>query len=115
MRLPTMVFANSLSYGHVRRTLEPPSRHTSPSLNGTDDPNVVLDDDITTNTDDVNESEAAAWTAALLPLVKGKTTMDEAGMTRTSDTLGKVEIASDQGLITLGMVKVSFGGKPARE
>ncbi|KAI9466585.1 hypothetical protein BJY52DRAFT_1232951 [Lactarius psammicola] len=113
LRPPTMVFANSLSYGHVRRTLDPPSRRRSPSLDDTDDPNVVLDDGITTNTDDVNEGEAAAWTVALLPLVKGKTTMDEAGMVRTSDTLSKVEHASDQGLITLGMLKVSLGGKPA--
>ncbi|KAH9059387.1 hypothetical protein EDB87DRAFT_1622727 [Lactarius vividus] len=105
-RAPTMILANTpLSYGHVRRTFKPPSRHTSPSLDDTDDPNVVPDDD-TTNVD-ANESEAATWTVALLPLVKGKTTMDEAGMVRTSDTLSKVEHASDQALITLGMLKES--------
>ncbi|KAH9037610.1 hypothetical protein EDB85DRAFT_1935440 [Lactarius pseudohatsudake] len=104
-RAPTMVFANTLSYGHVRRTLEPPSRRTSPSLDDTDDPLVVPDDD-TTNAD-ANESEAATWTVALLPLVKGKMTMDEAGMVRTSDTLSKVEHASEQALITLGMLKES--------
>ncbi|KAH9172113.1 hypothetical protein EDB89DRAFT_995275 [Lactarius sanguifluus] len=105
-RAPTMVFANTLSYGHVRRTLEPPSRRTSPSLDDTDDPLVVPDDD-TTNAD-ANENEADAWTVALLPLVKGKMTMDEAGMVRTSDTLSKVEHASEQALITLGMLKVGL-------
>jgi hypothetical protein len=68
----------------------------------------VVFDDIS-NVDVVNEkeNEAAAWTVALLPLVKGKTTMDEAGLARTSDTLGKVEHASDQDLITLDMLKES--------
>ncbi|KAH8985910.1 hypothetical protein EDB92DRAFT_2024319 [Lactarius akahatsu] len=91
-RAPTMVFANTLSYGHVRRTLKPPSRRTSPSLDDTDDPLVVPDDD-TTNAD-ANESEAA--------------TLDgRAGMVRTSDPLSKVEYASEQALITLGMLKES--------
>lgn len=105
-----MVVVNTLSYGHVHRTLEPPSRRRSPSsLNDTDEPSVVFDD--ISNADVVieNENEVAAWTVALLPLVKGKTTMDEAGMARTSDTLGKVEHASDQGLITPDMLKVGFG------
>ena len=53
-----------------------------------------------------SEEEATAWTGALLPLVKGKTTMDKAGMARTSDALGKVERASDRGIINLGMLKV---------
>jgi hypothetical protein len=109
LRPPKVVFVNTLSYGHVRRTLQPPSERRSPSLNDTDDPSVVFDD--ISNVDVVNEkeNEAAAWTVALLPLVKGKTTMDEAGLARTSDTLGKVEHASDQDLITLDMLKVSFG------
>ncbi|KAH8985833.1 hypothetical protein EDB86DRAFT_2957334 [Lactarius hatsudake] len=103
-RAPTMVFANSLSYGHVRRTLEPPSRRTSPSLDDSDDPH--MPDDDTTNAD-ANENEADTWTVALLPLVKGKMAMDEAGMVRTSETLSKVEHASEQALITLGMLKES--------
>ena len=100
---------NSLSYGHVRRTLQPPSRHRSPSLNDTDDPSVVFDDISSVDVVNEKENEAVAWTVALLPLVKGKTTMDEAGMARTSDTLGKVEHASDEDLITLDILKVSFG------
>lgn len=97
---------NSLSNGHVHDILEPPSRRRSPSLKDTD--GTVVFNDIT-NADVPNEGEeAAAWTAALLPVVKGKTTMDETGMTRTSDTLRKVEHASDRGVITLGMLKVSF-------
>lgn len=121
-----MVFVNTLSYGHVRRTLQPPSRRSSPSLNDTDGLSVVFDD-ISNAADLVKEEEAkedenqaATWTVALLPLVKGKTTMDAAGLARTSDTLGQAEHASDQGLITLDMLKVSFGlsnppgGKSAR-
>lgn len=104
-RPPTIVFANSLSYGHVRRTLEPPSRRRSPSLNDTDDPNVVLND-VTDANENASEA-AAAWAVALLPLVKGKTPTDDAGMARTSDTLREVEHASDQGLISLGMLKES--------
>jgi len=86
--------------------MEPPLRRKSASLNGTDDASGVFDD--ITNTD-ANETEATTWTAALLPLVKGKKTMDEERMVRVSDTLGKVEHASDQGLITLDMLKVSVG------
>lgn len=107
-RPPTIVPVNTLSYGHVRGILKPPSRRRSPSpsLNDTDNTSVVFND--ITNADVPNESEeAAAWTVALLPLVKGKTTMDKAGMARTSDTLGKVERASDRGLINLGTLKES--------
>lgn len=106
-RPPTIVPVNTLSYGHVRGILQPPSRRRSPSLNDTDNTSVVFND--ITNAEAPNESEeAAAWTVALLPLVKGKTTMDKAGMARTSDTLGKVERASDRGLINLGMLTVRF-------
>lgn len=102
---------NSLSYGHVHGILEPPPPpRRSPSLildDTNDEPSVVFND--ITNADvpsGESDDEAAAWTVALLPLVKGKTTMDETGMARTSDTLRKVEHASDRGLITLGMLKV---------
>ena len=101
-----IVPVNTLSYGHVRGILKPPPRRRSSSLEEADNTSVVFND--ITNADIPNESEeeAAAWTGALLPLVKGKTTMDKAGMARTSDALGKVERASDRGLINLGMLKV---------
>jgi len=54
----------------------------------------------------MSESEAAAWTAALLPLVKGKTTMDEARMAQTSDVLGEVERANQRGSFAVEVLKV---------
>ena len=62
----------------------------------------------------VSESEAAAWTAAILPLVKGKTTMDGQKMEQISDALGEVERASQRGSITREVLKVSMAGR-ARE
>jgi hypothetical protein len=60
----------------------------------------------------VSKSEAAAWTAALLPLVKGKTTMDGPRMEQTSDALAEVERASQRGSITREVLKVSTASKP---
>ena len=59
----------------------------------------------------VSKSEAAAWTAALLPLVKGKTTMDGPRMEQTSDALAEVERASQRGSITREVLKVSTASK----
>ena len=102
---------NTLSYGHTHGILEPPVRRRSPSLilddtTTTDEPSVVFNDITNADLPSGDSDEAAAWTVALLPLVKGKTTMDEMGMARTSDTLRKVELASDRGLVTLGMLEV---------
>jgi hypothetical protein len=55
----------------------------------------------------VRESEASAWTVALLPLVKGKTTMDEIKMAYTSLALSEVERANERGSIPPGVLKVS--------
>ncbi|KAI0250532.1 hypothetical protein BJV78DRAFT_552845 [Lactifluus subvellereus] len=94
----TVVIANS--YKRARRSIDPPSQ-----LRSLKDTNVVhaeTDVDMT-----VGESEAAAWTAALLPLVKGKTTMDEAKMVHTSDALSEVERANERGIIPPGVLKES--------
>ena len=53
------------------------------------------------------EAAALAWTAALLPLVKGKTTMDEARMAQTSDALGEVERANQRGGLARDVLRVS--------
>lgn len=57
----------------------------------------------------MNDGEAAAaWTAALLPLVKGKTSMDEAKMAQTSAALGEVELADqERGGVAREVLKVS--------
>jgi hypothetical protein len=57
--------------------------------------------------DTVMESETAAWTAALLPLVKGKTTIDEVKMALTSDALSEVERANKRRTIPPGVLKVN--------
>jgi hypothetical protein len=55
-----------------------------------------------------SDSEAAAaWTAALLPLVKGKIMFDKAKMARTSDALGEVERANKRGSFAREVLKVS--------
>jgi len=56
----------------------------------------------------ISESEAAAWAAALLPLVKGKTKMDELKMALTSDALCEVERANRRGSLTREVLKVSI-------
>ena len=53
------------------------------------------------------EAAAAAWTAALLPLVKGKTTMDETRMAQINDALGEVERANQRGGLARDVLKVS--------
>jgi hypothetical protein len=57
--------------------------------------------------DTVMQSQTAAWTAALLPLVKGKTTIDEVKMALTSDALSEVERANKRGIIPPGVLKVN--------
>lgn len=57
--------------------------------------------------DEVVAAAAAAWTAALLPLVKGKTTMDGARIAQTSDALGEVERANQRGDLARDVLKVS--------
>jgi hypothetical protein len=56
----------------------------------------------------ISESTAAAWTAALLPLVKGKTAMDSTKVAQTSDTLGEVESANQRSRIAREVLKVSL-------
>jgi len=58
----------------------------------------------------ISESEAAsacAWTAALLPQVKGKTKFDKMKIARTSDALGEVERANERGSFAREALKVS--------
>jgi hypothetical protein len=52
----------------------------------------------------VSDEAAAAWAAALLPLVKGKTTMDGARLAQTSDALSEVERADIRGGLVLSNV-----------
>lgn len=55
-----------------------------------------------------SESEAAAaWTAALLPLVKGKIMLDKAKIGLTSEALGEVERANKRASFTREVLKVS--------
>ena len=54
-----------------------------------------------------SESEVAAWTAALLPLVKGKIMLDKATIARISNALGEVEHANQRGTFAREMLKVS--------
>jgi hypothetical protein len=106
-----VVIANShRSVPH--RILEPPSRRRSPK-DAADvafrPPDAVF---VASSAEAANESmsqsEAAAWTAALLPLVKGKTTMDKAKMVQISDTMGEVERANQRGSISREELKVSL-------
>jgi hypothetical protein len=53
-----------------------------------------------------DDEAAAAWTAALLPLVKGKTTMDGARLAQTSDALSEVERADIRGGLVRDVLKV---------
>jgi len=60
----------------------------------------------------MSESEAAAaWTAALLPLVKGKIMLDKAKIARISDALGEVERANKRGSFAREVLKVSKSGQ----
>jgi hypothetical protein len=111
-----IVIVNSHAPAH--RTLEPPpprpptsSSSRRESLNDAADaaaPAPVEADD--SNTNDSGEADAAsaeAWTAALLPLVKGKTTLDEAKMAQTSDALREVEGAEQRGGIAREVLEVT--------
>jgi len=88
------------SHGPAHRTIEPPRPPSSQRKSSNDD---AADADaappasVETPNTNVSDDEATAWTAALLPLVKGKTTIDEAKMARTSDALDEVERANQRG------------------
>jgi len=111
-----MVIANSHGFPH--RMLEPP-RQPSPSsqVKPSDDtadaapcPPASTSLALVEAAAETRISDgevAATWTAALLPLVKGKTTMDEARMAQTSDALGEVERANQRGGLARDVLKVS--------
>ena len=95
-----------------RRILEPPSRRRSPKDAAADEvltPPIEVDGVVSVDTANAgkSESEVAAWTAALLPLVKGKIELDRAKIARTSDILGEVERAHQRGIFTREVLKVS--------
>jgi len=113
-----VVIANS--HGLPHRVLEPP-RQPSPSsqVKSSNDTAAavpcpppasaslaLVEAAAETRTSD-GEAAALAWTAALLPLVKGKTTMDEARMAQTSDALGEVERANQRGGLARDVLRVS--------
>jgi hypothetical protein len=101
------------SHRSTPRILEPPSRRRSPKDAAADEDfgppleadGVALVD--TTANARISESEAAAWTAALLPLVKGKIMLDKTRIARTSDALGEVERANQRGSFAREVLKVS--------
>lgn len=55
----------------------------------------------------IDEGKAAAWTAALLPLVKGKILLNKAMIEQTSNILGEVERANQRGRFAREVLKVS--------
>lgn len=98
-----LVIANS---GPARRSIIEPPRPPSPQRKSSDDTaadaapssrpaaDVVLDSSVEVAKLNMDDGEAAAaWTAALLPLVKGKTSMDEVQVAQTSAVLDEVERA----------------------
>jgi len=116
-RVGALVIVNS--HGSARRSIDPP-RPPSPQHKSSDDTadaappsrpaaDVALDSSVEVANSNMNHGEAAAaWTAALLPLVKGKTSLDEAKMAQTSAALGEVERADQQrGGIAREVLKVS--------
>jgi hypothetical protein len=106
------------SHRSTPRILEPPSRRRSPKDAAADEAfcppleadGVVLVD--TTANARISESEAAAWAAALLPLVKGKIMLDKTKVAQTSDALGEVERANQRGSFAREVLKVSKALKP---
>jgi len=114
-----LVIATLLTTSHG--SLNPPSQRTSPPQDGANE--VALrppdaDAEVTlagAEAVSAGESEAAAaavaaaaaWTAALLPLVKGKTRLDKAKMALTSEALGEVERADERGGIAREVLKES--------
>ena len=115
-----VVIANS--HGPAHRMLEPP-RQPSPSSRPKP-PNDAVDAvpppppppatntsslalvEATAQTNVSDDEAAAAWTAALLPLVKGKTTMDGVRLAQTSDALSEVERADVRGGLARDVLKV---------
>ncbi|KAH9995198.1 hypothetical protein BJV74DRAFT_830415 [Russula compacta] len=96
------VIANS--HGSTRRSIElPPPQQQQPNEDAAADVALMA----STEAANVSESEASAWTAVLLPLVKGKTKMDETKMAQTSDALGEVERANWWGVMAQEVLKVS--------
>lgn len=57
--------------------------------------------------EDISESEATALTAALTPLVKGRTMLDKAKMVRFIDAPGEVDRANERGSVASEVVNVS--------
>jgi len=121
VRTGAVVIVNSHRPAH--RMLEPP-RQPSPSPQSQVKPSddaadavprppasaslALVDAAADTNMSDGEAAAAAAaWTAALLPLVKGKTTMDKARIAQTSDALGEVERANQRGGLARDVLKVS--------
>jgi hypothetical protein len=100
-----VVIANS--YGSTHGSLEPPSQRRSPEAHAADADIRPAADLVLVEAANIGESMAAAWTAALLPLVKGKMTMNEAKMAETNDALGEVERADKRGSIASEVLKVS--------
>lgn len=110
-----MVIANSYMPAH--RILEPPRQRSTSQLKSSNDTadavprppasaSLAFVEAAPETNISVGEA-AAAWTAALLPLVKGKTTMDEARIAQTSDALGEVERANQRGGLARDVLKVS--------
>lgn len=102
-----------------RRILEPPSRRRSPKDAVADEAfTPPLEADGMVSVDAANarksESEVVAWTAALLPLVKGKIMLDKAKIARISDALGEVERANQRGSFAREMLKESALGDTVR-
>jgi len=98
------------SHRSTPRILEPPSRRRS--TKGTaDEAFRPLDADGVAPVDAANsgisESEAAAWTAALLPLVKGKIVLNKTKIAQISITLGEVERANQRGSFASEVLKES--------
>jgi hypothetical protein len=121
-RVGALVIANS--HGPARRSIEPPRPPSSQRKSPNDtvdaapgpaaDVDVALDSSVEVTNSNVNDDElAATWTAALLPLVKGKTALDKAKMARVSAALGAVERADQQrGGISREVLKVSGASCP---
>ena len=112
-----VVIANS--HGPAHRMLEPP-RQPSPSsqpkppddtVDAVPPPPAINTSSLASveaaaETNVSDDEVAAAWTAALLPLVKGKTTMDGARLAQMSDALSEVERADIRGGFVRDVLKV---------
>ena len=96
-----VVIANS--HVSARRSIELPQPQQQSKEDAAADVALMA----STEAANVSENEASAWTAALLPLVKGKTKMDKAKLAQTSDALGEVERANWRGSTAREVLKVS--------